>query len=225
MSPSTMPARPQTEEMVIVHNVFRTHLAALPALIHDVADGDRERAVVLTDWLGELITGLHHHHVGEDELMWPLLVSRAPADTALVLKMEEQHGRIADLVSVVHSQSGVFASNGARPAGAALAASIAELNEVLAEHLGEEEAQILPIVEQVMTPAEWKMLADRGNASIPKERRLVFLGFMLHSANTDQRRMLMAQLPFPARVLWRLIGQRSFATAYAAIYGVAPNWN
>lgn len=219
------PTRPQTEEMVVVHNVFRTHLDALPALVHDVADGDRERAAVLTDWLSELITGLHHHHVGEDELMWPLLVSRAPTDTALVLRMEEQHGRIADLISVVHAQSGVFAASGARVAGAPLAASIAELNDVLGEHLGEEESRILPIVEQVMTPAEWKTLADRGNASIPKERRLVFLGFMLHASTPDQRRMLMSQLPMPARVLWRLVGLRSFATAYRRIYGVTPQWN
>ncbi|NMO01311.1 hemerythrin domain-containing protein [Gordonia sp. TBRC 11910] len=216
--------RPQTEEMVIVHNVFRSNLEALPDLIRAVADGDRGRAAVLTGWLTELITGLHHHHTGEDELMWPLLTSRAPADNALVLRMEEQHARIADLVSVVHAQATAFTTSGSRSAGASLAASITELNGVLAEHLGEEEARILPIVEQVMTPAEWKVLADRGNASIPKDRRLTFLGFMLYTASDSQRTLLMSQLPAPARVMWRLIGKRSFAKAYQEIYGVAPAW-
>lgn len=224
MASPTLPARPQTEEMVIVHNVFRTNLAALPDLIRAVGDGDRERAVVLTDWLSELITGLHHHHTGEDELMWPVLTSRAPADTALVLRMEEQHGRIADLVSIVHAQAAIFTGSGARVDGTVLAASLTELNDVLGEHLGEEEARILPIVEAVMTTDEWKLLADRGNASIPKERRLVFLGFMLYAASDQQRTLLMSQLPAPARVLWRLVGKRSFAKAYREIYGASPVW-
>ncbi len=216
--------RPQTEEMVIVHNVFRTHLAALPSLIDGAPDGDRARAAELTAWMSELITGLHHHHVGEDELMWPILVSRAPQESELVLRMEEQHTRIADLVSACHRLGAGFAATGARGDGAALATAIGTLGEALAEHLSEEERLILPIAEAVMTVEEWRMLADRGNASIPKERRLVFLGYMLNSATEEQRALLFSLLPPPARLMWRVVGRRAFGRAYRRLYGAAPQW-
>ncbi|WP_343953111.1 hemerythrin domain-containing protein, partial [Tsukamurella spumae] len=216
---TTTENRPQTEEMVIVHTVFRTHLAALPGLVSAVPDGDRSRAADLVDWLTELLTGLHHHHVGEDELMWPLLASRAPQDRSLVLRMEEQHSRIADLVTGCHREGAAFRESGGRTEGRTLAATLRDLNESLAEHLSDEERYVLPIVREVMSADEWRALADRGNASIPKERRLVFLGFMLQSATREQRDLLMAQLPLPARVLWRLVGRRDFARAYRQIYG------
>lgn len=221
---TTTAKRPQTEEMVIVHTVFRTHLSALPELLSAVPDGDQRRATELNDWLTELLTGLHHHHVGEDELMWPLLVSRAPQDRVLVLRMEEQHSRIADLVSACHREGATFADSGARHDGTTLATTLRALNDTLAEHLSDEERHVLPLVEQLMSVAEWQVLADRGNASIPKDRRLVFLGFMLYTATPEQRSLLMTGLPFPARILWRLVGKREFARAYTAIYGVAPQW-
>ena len=52
---------------------------------------------MVVEFLAELTTALHHHHEGEDELMWPLLLERAPLDSALILTMEEQHERIAEL--------------------------------------------------------------------------------------------------------------------------------
>ena len=221
---TTTANRPQTEEMVIVHTLFRTHLAALPDLVSAVPDGDRSRATDLAGWLTELLTGLHHHHVGEDELMWPVLASRAPQDRPLVLRMEEQHSRIADLVAGCHREGAAFAASGRRTDGGTLAATLSDLNDSLAEHLSDEERHVLPIVREVMSVDEWRALADRGNASIPKERRLVFLGFMLHTATTEQRNLLMAQLPLPARVLWRLVGRRDFARAYRRIYGAGPQW-
>lgn len=221
---ATTTNRPQTEEMVIVHTVFRTHLAALPDLLCAVPDGDRHRAEELVHWLTELLTGLHHHHVGEDELMWPLLVSRAPQDRALVLRMEEQHSRIADLVSACHRDGSAFADAGTHRDALALATTVRDLNDTLAEHLFEEELHVLPLVREVMSVDEWQALADRGNASIPKEQRLVFLGFMLHIATPEQRALLRAQLPLPARIAWRIIGKREFGRAYHRIYGVAPQW-
>ncbi|TSD93675.1 hemerythrin domain-containing protein [Skermania sp. ID1734] len=210
--------------MVIVHNVFRVNLGALPNLVRNVADGDRRRAEVLVCWLTELLDGLHHHHTGEDELMWPILANRAPADTALVLQMEEQHGRIGSLMAVVREQSTAFADSGSQGAGDDLANSLTELNLVLDEHLRAEEERILPIVETHMTRGEWQALAERGNSAIPKNRRLVFLGYMLYTATPSQRALLMALLPLPIRILWRIAGRRAFAADYRGIYGTAPRW-
>ena len=90
-------ARPDTAEMVFVHNCFRQQFGALPGLVQAVPDGDTDRAGVIVEFLAELTTSLHHHHEGEDELMWPLLLEKAPMDSELILRMEEQHERIGEL--------------------------------------------------------------------------------------------------------------------------------
>ena len=67
------------------------------------------RATVVVEFLAELTTSLHHHHEGEDELMWPLLLERAPLDSALILRMEEQHERIAELYQRAGDNAAKFA--------------------------------------------------------------------------------------------------------------------
>ncbi|RZK86051.1 MAG: hemerythrin domain-containing protein, partial [Rhodococcus sp. (in: high G+C Gram-positive bacteria)] len=101
-------ARPDTREMVVVHNCFRRQFAALPALVRGVPAGDTARAGEVVTYFEELATALHHHHTSEDDLLWPKLLDRAPTDAALVLRMEEQHERISELLSRAQSQGAAF---------------------------------------------------------------------------------------------------------------------
>lgn len=224
MSIDTASARPDTYDMVVVHNAFRRHFRALPALVAGVAPGDVERARVLADFLAELGTGLHSHHTGEDELMWPLLLERAPMAAALILRLEEQHERIAELSTRAQRDAAEFATAAAPAARDRFAATATALATALDEHLAEEETHILSVVEQVMTVPEWRALGERGRAHVPKDRQLVFLGFLLHAAAAPDRRKVLAELPWPARLAWRLFGRRTFDREYRQVYGLGPNW-
>jgi hemerythrin-like domain-containing protein len=219
-APST--ARPDTTEMVFVHNCFRQLFRALPGLVLAVPDGDVARAAVVVDFLAELTTALHHHHEGEDELMWPLLLEQAPLDSALILTMEEQHERIAELYRRATDDAAGFVATAGIGDGAQLADTLTELNAALDEHLHDEEVHVLPLVEQVMTVGQWQALGERGRAGIPKDRQLVFLGFLL-AANTPERgREFLKSMPAPARLAWKLLGRRTFAREYRRIYGTDP---
>ncbi|MEU1204942.1 hemerythrin domain-containing protein [Nocardia sp. NPDC005825] len=224
MSTDIAQARPDTYDMVVVHNAFRRHFRALPALAAGVAPGDVERARVLADFLAELGTGLHSHHTGEDELMWPLLLERAPMAAALVLRLEEQHERIAELSTRAQRDAAAFATAADPAARDRFAATATALAAALDEHLAEEETHILSIVEQVMTVPEWRALGERGRAHMPKDRQLVFLGFLLHAASAPDRRKVLAELPRTARLAWRLLGRRTFDREYRQVYGTEPNW-
>lgn len=218
-------ARPDTGEMLIVHNMFRRHFRALPALVHGVADGDVERAARLVAFIDELSTGLHHHHTTEDELMWPLLLDRAPTDSELILRMEEQHERIAELNERAQPQARRFAETADPVVRKELATTLAALAAALDEHMAEEEIHILPVVEDVLTVPEWEKLGERGRASVPKDRRLVFLGFMLQGVPAAERKNFLAEMPLIARLLWRFVGKRAYAKEYREIYGTDPDWN
>jgi len=215
-------ARPDTAEMVFVHNSFRQQFGALPGLVRAVPDGDVARAAVLVDFLAELTTSLHHHHEGEDELMWPLLLERAPLDSALILAMEEQHERIAELYRRAEENAATFGRAADLDSGAELADTLAELDAALTEHLHDEEVHILPLVEQVMTVAQWEALGERGRAGIPKGRQLVFLGFLLNANTPERGREFLRSMPAPARIAWKLMGRRMFAKEYRRIYGTDP---
>jgi hypothetical protein len=69
------------------------------------------------------------------------------------------------------------------------------------------------------TVAEWENLAERGRASIPKDRILVQLGWILDGLDAQQRGEFLRGMPRPARVAWRLIGRRKFEKERRRIYG------
>ncbi|MFI6772779.1 hemerythrin domain-containing protein [Nocardia sp. NPDC050412] len=214
--------RPDTADMLLVHRAFRRHFDALPGLVGGVADGDTARAGRIVEFLTELDTGLHHHHCAEDELMWPLLLERAKTDGALILRMEEQHERIAELIDRADRQAEEFAASAHPEVRGHLAATLSALAVALDEHMAEEEARILPLAGRVMTAREWQALGERGRAAVPKDRRLIFLGFILQAVPHPERRKFLADMPFAARLAWRLLGSRTFAKEYRSIYGTDP---
>ena len=91
-----------TRDMVVVHDSIRRQFGQAPALVRGVAPGDTDRAAVVADHLDLLGALLHHHHVGEDRLLWPVLQPRVPADVAAtVARMESQHDGIAEAQATV----------------------------------------------------------------------------------------------------------------------------
>ena len=46
------------------------------------------------DHLRLILAGLHMHHTGEDEVLWPLLLERAAPSTGLVRDMQAQHEQV-----------------------------------------------------------------------------------------------------------------------------------
>lgn len=216
---ASAPLRPDTREMIIVHNVFRRVFGDLPGLLRAVAPGDVARAGVLADAYTEISTGLHHHHTGEDELLWPVLVQRVEADRCFVLRAEEQHERVHELLERAKPQIDAFRQSASEPARDALAATIEELDAVLRDHMTDEERYILPLVEAHMTVAEWEKIGERGRAGIPKDRLLIQLGWILDGVPPADRQAMLRKLPLPARIAWRLLGRRAFEKERRAIYG------
>jgi iron-sulfur cluster repair protein YtfE (RIC family) len=211
--------RPDIREMIVVHNTFRRGFGDLPGLIRGVAAGDRDRAQVVTGFLTELTAGLHHHHTGEDELLWPKLLHRVDVDHAFVLRAEEQHERVAELIERIEGEAAAFAASGSAADRDRLAASATALNDALCEHMADEERYVLPLVERFITVAEWQELADRGRAAIPKERLLVQVGWILDGLPERDRKEFLAHLPLAARVAWRLAGKRQYRRELHRVYG------
>src|SRR3954468_10410204 len=85
-------------DMYTVHRAFRREFGLIPGLARTVAPGDTARAAVLADHGRRILTGLHYHHSGEDELLWPKLLERCPPDADLIERMEAQHHGVHELI-------------------------------------------------------------------------------------------------------------------------------
>lgn len=191
-----------------MHRMFRREYGLAPVLVRGVAPGDRERAALVAAHLTELGTMLHHHHLGEDELVWPKLHERTPVSVDLVRRMETQHEHVAGLLEQLDGLLPAWAAEADRTQRDSLAAVLEALGSALEEHLGEEEREVLPLIEQHMTAAEWDELGARAVAVIPKPRMLVLFGYVLEGASPDEQRMMLSVLPPPVRLIYRAVGRR-----------------
>ena len=97
-APSAAQKLCDTSDMVIVHRMFRRECALLPQLVAAVAGGDLARARTVAGHAREVLDMLHHHHVGEDELLWPRLSARTRFHNDLLARMDSQHQGLAVLL-------------------------------------------------------------------------------------------------------------------------------
>ncbi|WP_229870642.1 hemerythrin domain-containing protein [Streptomyces phaeofaciens] len=210
--------RPHTHEMVVVHRVFRRESALLPRLVRAVPDGDTDRAARIAVHLDDYLMGLHHHHTGEDELIWPLLRERA-GDGELVARMEEQHAEIDRTLAVVGQWAPAWRREADLIAREELALALVEHRSALLVHLDDEERLVLPLVAEHLTVAEWELVGRRGLEELPKDKVLIALGAILEDATPQERAYFLGKAPLLGRLLWHTLGRRQYAAACRAVRG------
>ncbi|MET7708300.1 hemerythrin domain-containing protein [Micromonospora sp. NPDC005413] len=151
----------------INHRTMRADTRRLADLSAGVAAGhityDRRRAKALRTYVWLLCAGIHHHHRMEDEVLWPVLERSAAAEidlrdlsddhAALDPVLDEARASVDDLVSVF--TSGDPAQGQVRASAGRLAAILAQLRDVLDEHIEEEERLIFPVIRRYVSVADW----------------------------------------------------------------------
>lgn len=207
-----------THEMVLIHRVLRRELGQLPRLFRAAA-GDRARSKVIGAHAREMLTFLHTHHTGEDELLFPLLRERAALDPELMDRMDAQHAQVDDAVTAIDAELPTWTASADAAAGERMAARVGTMMPTLIEHLAEEEQEILPIVSVTLTQSEWDALGKHGMSAIPLTRRLIILGHITEETDDAERRRFMKMLPAPARLAYKLIGHRQFTRETTTIRG------
>ena len=192
-------------DMVVVHRAFRREFRLLPPLVRAVAAGDTARAAVLGAHAGLLLDGLHLHHSGEDELLWPKLLERCPPDTALIERMEGQHEEVDHCIRRLRSALPRWEAE-ARPAVTEeVASTFDRLNAGLLVHLDEEEREILPIAARHVSPAEWAQLGEHGFARMTRAQLPLMFWMVVEDATPEEAAEMYANVPLPVRLLLRTV--------------------
>jgi hypothetical protein len=210
-------------EMALVHRVFRRAFDETPGLIDAVAPGDVSGAKAVGDHLELVLLVLHHHHLAEDELLWPKLIARAPAAEVGIHRLAAQHSAIAALVEDEHSARAVWLRVPDRASAARLIESVNRLSAAVNEHLDDEERDAVPLIEAHLRAEEWQEMLDRGAAFLTPRtirRALVFGGLVLESADSPaQRQNFLAGVPPAPRMLLKLFATRALAAQRRKLTG------
>ncbi|WP_019629298.1 hemerythrin domain-containing protein [Actinomadura atramentaria] len=192
-----------TSMMYAVHDAFQRDADRLAALAR------REPRSARAVW-PRLTRFLHIHHTAEDTHLWPILrdrVAGGPGATVLD-RMEAEH---AGLTVLLGAAAGALAAAEPPPD---LAEHADRLAAALTDHCDHEEEQALPLVQEHLTPGEWRAFGDE------QRRRLgagiaTFLPWVLDGADAPTRRAVLGTLPPPARVLYRAVLRPSYAAREA----------
>ncbi|WP_427165060.1 hemerythrin domain-containing protein [Streptomyces sp. C1-1] len=187
--------------MYASHDAFRRDLERLARA---VAAGRADTPGVRAGW-ENFTRQLHIHHTAEDGELWPRVRERAagrPRDLALLDEMEEEHSRIDPLLAAVDTALTDRAPE--------LPDLVAALRATLDDHLKHEEDSALPLMQDVLTVADWAAFTGRMRQTQGLRGASVFVPWIVDGAPPADRAAFLGAVPPPVRILNRLLWQGSY---------------
>ena len=206
-----------TTDMIHLHQVFRDALGAAAPLVGSVSVGDVERAEVVASYYYNVLALLHAHHEGEDELLWPKLVERAPDQAATVRRIAGQHVGVVTSLTTARQRLAEWRADPQADRGVALAVALATLGAELAVHLDDEERVILPIAAQHINVVEWGELPAHGLQNFGGDKIWLILGLIQEQLSAEQLAEMEAHMPPPVLDYWTGLGRPQFEAFVAAL--------
>jgi hemerythrin-like domain-containing protein len=207
-------------EMKTIHSAFRRELRLAPQLLRSVEHGDRLRAGLVGSHLNLLDRFLHHHHTIEDELLWPKLLERVPAEIAPVVElMESQHAVVAELLERTVALRDTWHKDADGSRAAELAGLYERLHDALVDHLDAEERHVMPLVESCVTKKEWTKIGKAAQRGTPLKDGPRVLGMMAYDGDPEVIREMLGAVPAPMRGVVVTMARRAYAKHAARVYG------
>ncbi len=181
--------------MYSTHDAFRRDISKLGQAV-DAGRANVPR--VLAGWHA-FQQQLSIHHLAEDTALWPRVPTAAavrPDALKLLEEMEAEHAKLDPLLESV----GRLIRNGSPT----LRAEVDRLESVLDFHLKHEETAALPLIQQVLSQADWRRFA----ANIRKRQGLsgaaFYVPWAIDGVSHDERRRFFGAMPPPVAVLNKL---------------------
>jgi hypothetical protein len=187
--------------MYAAHDAFRRDLDRLG---NAAADGTAFTPPVRAGW-ADFTHQLHIHHTAEDSDLWPRVSRRVadrPRDLALLAEMEAEHARLDPQLGAVEKAL--------RDGSAELPVLVHTLATTLDGHLAHEEAEALPLIQEVLTAADWGAFTGAIRRTQGLRGAAVFVPWIVDGVPSADRAVFLGALPPPVRVLNRLFWEPGY---------------
>jgi hemerythrin-like domain-containing protein len=206
-----------TSDMISLHRVFRDALDNAPRYVGGVDDGDAERAELVGSYYAHVLELLHNHHEGEDELLTPRLIERAPESAELIRRIGGQHQEVLGALENADTALADWRANPTAQGRDELVGALATLNDNLIPHLDEEEREILPIASQHINVAEWGELPAHGMKNFTGDKLWLLFGLIQEQMTPEQIATMNSHMPPPLAEMWQGPGKGLYADYVAQV--------
>jgi hemerythrin-like domain-containing protein len=207
--------------MIMLHNALRREFRPLPAVVRGVRHGDTERARTVAEHVDFVTTILHAHHRGEDLVLWPILLERAPAELApTVHVMEGHHGQIDQIGQHVAAALAGWWTTADATIGVSLAEALGRLTALLDVHLSIEEEHILPVAANHVTMDEWNQMGAAAGTHVPPELVPVGVGMLMYEGDPEVVEVDMARMPPEAWKTMKETAPEAYEAHSLRVHGV-----
>jgi hemerythrin-like domain-containing protein len=183
--------------MRALHAALRRDLSRLRDAAGQLGNTAAAPPTVMIGW-DAFRAQLDNHHAAEDDDLWPVLRRELsdPSDLAAVDAMVAEHQHIPAALAGVDT---------ALRGEGELAAPVEHLSTVLLDHLAHEEREVLPLIEQHLTRAQWRAFLRTERARRSPRERPEFLTWILDDASQQDTAAVLTEMPPPARLIYRRV--------------------
>lgn len=186
------------------HTAVRSAPRRLAAAARTVDPGDRRAVAALARyWKGYAGEVLAHHTI-EDVTVFPALVARAPQAAALIERSDADHHHLDQIMDAAAAAMEGFTRERSIATRERLASCLDALDRHMDEHLGFEDAEILPLIERTFTLGEYRELEEGAYKEMGIGPQAMFaVPFIAAALAPVERDALLKDVPVPFRVLYR----------------------
>jgi hemerythrin-like domain-containing protein len=199
---------PELTGITLAHRAMLTDVARLVTAVTEIGEGRQRcstrRAQAIARYTDLLCESIHHHHTVEDTVLWPVIDACA-GDVVDLTELTDDHAALDPRLEIIGHRANAFRVAGDRRTAALLGAELADLRNLLAEHIAEEERDIFPVIRQYVSVADWQVVEKTAQ----RTGRLTFDGPRTVGAATDDERAALAKEVSPVlRLLLSVLAWR-----------------
>lgn len=207
-------------DMVVVHTALLREFRLAPVAVTRTSPTDRRQVRRVAAHLTLLCDLLHHHHAGEDALLWPLLTQRAPTAVQHTIEhAETQHAQIDAALTRVRGGLEAWATAPGADTGGRLGGDLDALHTVLRAHLELEEAVLLPHAAALLTSDEWHAIGAAAVEALPKPLLPLVFGMFAYEGDPAVLADMLAQAPAVPRLLLPHVAPRAYLRRARRVHG------
>lgn len=207
---------PYLSSMAAVHQIYRSSMDAGPEYIES-ARGDAQRRALIANFYANILASLESHHIGEDELYFPLLIERVSDQDAEVVNLGfEEHEQVRMRLAETRAAITAWESTG-DVASQELLSVLDSLNKAVTLHCDHEEATIVPLATVHLSVEEWNKLGPHGAANFKGDKFWLIAGLRLDCSSPHERASVLDHWAPETREWWDTVGEPSYNNLMAEI--------
>jgi hypothetical protein len=205
--------------MYVAHHGFRRDLEAFCAAVRATPTDDRATWQALLRRWDLFSIALHHHHSGEDNWLWPVLLERAEDDEKeLLVAMEAEHAQIDPALEQCVAGLRRLADTADEDARAALVVRMTALKEAIYRHLAHEETETMALLQWALAPEEWHAMDEKFKRSFTPRQLAWAVPWIVDELPDEVREGMFAQPGAAPLKVVHLLFRKRFARLNAAAF-------